>query len=91
MTDSWDPPKGPATLQNWADNRFGMTPYCEKCGSRGHTMTPVEVSERFQVPMTTPIPQVRSMLVCKACGAKAGYFHIENPGLHPAIGGRRSQ
>jgi hypothetical protein len=85
----WDSPLGPATLQNWSDNRFGMTPYCGKCEARGETMTPVEISERFKVPMTTSIPEVRAMLVCKKCGARSGYFHIENPSLHPDIGGYR--
>lgn len=62
-----------------AHEGFGLTPICRKCWHNGPTMTPAEAAHRFGVPMTTPVNQVASWLVCRGRGARQGYFQLENP------------
>lgn len=74
---SYDGP--PATLADHAREDFGLTPICRRCWHQGSSLTPAEVADRFGVSMMAYVNQVASRLVCKSCGARAGYFHLENP------------
>ncbi len=76
----------PATLADHAREGFKLTPICRRCWHQGTTVTPAEVADRFAVPMTIAVNQVASRLVCRPCGAREGYFHLENP--HVRSGGR---
>jgi hypothetical protein len=42
-------------------------------------MTPRELAERFDLPMTTPHPEAERRLRCSVCGERAGYLALENP------------
>jgi hypothetical protein len=69
----------PATLADHDAVGFRLTPICRKCWHHGPTMTPAELAERLDVPMTTSHPELERRLRCTRCGERAGYLALENP------------
>ena len=70
---------GAATFADHAALGFRLTAICRKCWHNGPTRTPAEWAEALGVGLDTASIMAQGRLVCSRCGARAGYFHIDNP------------
>lgn len=75
------------TLALYESQDMRLIPGCKACRHHGENMSPKEFSERFNIPMDTPLLVIERAMRCTSCGCPAGYLGLDNPAVRQMTGG----